>query len=106
MAKYDSYEISLTSGSSTKPLTRELSVLFEAGDDIQDVIMAADLVLISEAELGGGSITEALLDLPEADFIALLIEVWIEQMNLLGNDKYDYANRLRDAINTAQNQSA
>lgn len=103
MAKYDNYKVSKLSGNATKPITRTLEVLMEDGDDVPTVLMEADLLLITEAEMNEGTLRDALLDISEDETIALLIDVWTEQMSTMGNDKFRYANRLRDAVNAAQN---
>lgn len=103
MSKYDTYKVSLTTNNSTKPLQREITVLFEEGDTTVDVIQAADLLLISEANMGGADIKGALLDLPEADFRALVKEVWIEQMSTMNDDqKKQYIKRLEDDLKAAE----
>lgn len=104
MSKYDTYKVSLTTNSTTKPLQREITVLFEEGDPTIDVIKAADLLLVSEADMGGADIRTALLDLPASDFRALIKEVWIEQMGAMNNNKkHRYADQIQNDLNAARN---
>lgn len=103
MSKYDNYKASLTEKTNSKEIVRNIEVLFEDGDtDISGIMLAADLLLISEADLGGADITDALLDIPEEDFLDLLQSVWTTQMSTMGNGKFAYANRLRNRVNAAQ----
>lgn len=103
MAKYDTYTVSLTSGTTNKPIKRDLAVLFEDGDVPGDVISSADILLLEDSAAGDSTIEETLVALTEQEMEDLMTEVWTEQMATMGNAKYAYANRLRDAINAAQN---
>jgi hypothetical protein len=103
MAKYDTYTVSLTSGTVNKPIKRDLTVLFEDGDTPSSVISAADILLLEDASGGTSTIAETLVALTEQEMYDLMVEVWAEQMSTMGNAKYAYANRLRDAVSAAQN---
>ena len=103
MGKYDTYEITTRSGTVNKPVDRALSVLFEDGDIPSEIISAADMLLLNSENEGSTTIQETLVALTQIEMRDLLVEVWTEQMSTLGNDKFAYANLLRDAVNTAQN---
>lgn len=103
MAKYDQYKVTTTPDGSFIAYNRELSVLFEDGDDVMVTMQQADMLLGDEASGDAVPLKEQLLALPRSDFRALIVEVWIEQMSALGNERYSYANQLREDVNTAQN---
>lgn len=103
MAQYDTYTASRVSGSDNHPVTRTISVLFVAGDTPSQVISAADGLLGLIDDPNEVSVEDALLAMPQSELVELLRDVWAEQMQAMGNQKYEYANQLRNAINYAQN---
>lgn len=103
MAKYDQYKVTGTPDGGVLVYSRELSVLFEEGDDIGLTIAEVDETI---SQVGGNDpvpLKEQLLAMPQDDFRELIVEVWIEQMAIMGNGRYSYANDLRSDVSTAQN---
>ena len=103
MSKYDRYIVSYTDDRDGGQLSHSVEVLFEEEDNEARVIRVANRLLHRSVEIAGESIQSQLLDLEIPEFVELFTEVVIIQMTSMGNDKYQYANQLRDAINTAQN---
>jgi len=102
MAKFDTYEFETSSGSDGNTRGRKLSVLFENGDDIEAVIARTDSLLQEVEPTLPPSLEDQLVALTPEETIELMIRVWSIQMQVLGNQKYNYANDLRQAINEAQ----
>lgn len=106
MAKYDQYVIKSTAGLESKPTIRELSLLFEDGDDEGQVIETADSLLLDSELAGAASLSEALAALTQLETANLLEAVVTEQMNGLTDDqKRDYENLLEEALQNARQNS-
>ena len=103
MSKYDRYVISYLDERGGDTLSQSIEVLFEEGDNEARVVRQAKRLLERSTEIPEVSVEAQLLALEEDAFVDLITDVWMEQMSIMGNDKYQYANRLREAINRAQN---
>mgnify|MGYP000421094211 CR=1 FL=1 len=101
MAKYDTYTVSLRGGNSLNPITRQLSVLFEDGDEPIEVLKQADLVLLEDAADYTISVRDALIALNEQEMVDLLLDVVSAQMNAMTSGQRQYRNRLKSAIDDA-----
>lgn len=103
MAKYDLYETSRTKGGAENETSRKLTVLFEIGDNVRQIIRRTDRFLDADEDSPELTSEEQLVALSEDEMVALMTAVWSAQMRQMGNEKYQYANELRAAINVAQN---
>jgi hypothetical protein len=102
MAKYDTYTVTLTSGTAKNPIKRDLAVLFEDGDTPSEVIASADMLILADSAAGDSTIEEVLVSLTEQEMVDLMTTVWTEQMRAMGDAKFAYAEQLRGAINAAE----
>lgn len=101
MAKYDYYKAIKTALEESE-LDKELSVLFEDGDNIAEVIQAADAVLNEMTPGEEEPLDDQLLALNENDFRELLKRVWLDQINKKDAAAANYyRNALRGDVNVA-----
>jgi len=101
MAKYDYYKAIKTALEESE-LDKELSVLFEDGDNIAEVIQAADAVLNEVTPGEVEPLDDQLLALNENDFRELLKRVWLVQINKKDSSAANYyRNALRGDVNVA-----
>jgi len=103
MAKYDQYSVSYTSASLAVPVKRDLTVLFEEGDNPAMVIEQAETLILPPVPTAEDAVEEFLINLSEQETINLLFTVWVVQMAKSGVNKNQYTKDLINAVNDADN---